>query len=124
VPEDGEELLLEENLATDDDEKCHGIINHIGGQHVEIISIERLGKPKKVSNNATPDERRKAKQPRPIKITLKNASERAKILKAAKKLENCPEPVKSIRLKKRHPPSHQKRICQTLECRKSRKGKS
>lgn len=110
LPEDVDMPYGERSLATDE-EKWQGVLEEIAiTEPIVVDNIQRLGK---VRSNG----------PRPTKITLRNAFDRQKILQSAKKLDNSPEPFKSIYLKKDTHPAVRREMGRLWETFRKEKNK-
>ena len=87
VPEDTP-LANHSGIAESNDDKVAKILEEIGCPDIQFQNTERLGKQEETNLK------------RPIKITLKDASNRSVVLSHAKNLKESSEPFKKIYIKK------------------------
>ena len=96
VSEEEDLQLGQGEVASTTEEKTRCILEKIGAQDVQVDIVERLGKARRGGDSGTNAQNR----PRPIKITLRKANDRQRILTAAKNLERLQQPFSGMKIKK------------------------
>ena len=86
--------------ATTDEEKIYYLLDKIGEGHVEINNIQRLGT----------QEGRGTTRHRPVKVTLKNSTQRIQLLRNASKLKALQGPLAKVFIRKDQHPAIQREI--------------